>query len=279
MLREPHERRHLGELDHVLPVARPRRDREEQRAVAGLDPLVLVAAVRRRRPGGERHSTEQEQRRDPEQRDASGGRDRERERAERDLGRDDTGAGAGLARRERADALAALEARLGGIAGVEGEPSRDGGVDFSPRASPGPEPVSSRPRSRSARSHSSVPTARRLSLLGIAALLLLGGVALASGRRREDDDEHERILARYGPLLLPVSSRTGDWEHVIELAEMPALVRLAEHQGKLILQLGDGNDRAYVVEDGSTAYRYSVHAPEPVTALVWPPARDLRARQ
>jgi len=127
----------------------------------------------------------------------------------------------------------------------------------------------------------SVGTARRVSLLGIAALLLLGGLALAAGRRREDGNEHDRIQARYGPLLLPVASRSGDWEHVIELADIEALVRLAEHQGKLILQISDGNERSYVVEDGSTAYRYSVHSPEPVTAMVWPPpaARDLRARR
>ena len=57
-------------------------------------------------------------------------------------------------------------------------------------------------------------------------------------------------------------------------------MRLAEHQGKLILQLGDGHDRSYVVEDGSTAYRYRVHAPEPVTAMrLAAAARDLRARR
>ena len=55
----------------------------------------------------------------------------------------------------------------------------------------------------------SVATARRVSLLGIAALLLLGGLLLASGRRRPAGDEHERIRARYGRLLLPVSSRSG----------------------------------------------------------------------
>ena len=126
----------------------------------------------------------------------------------------------------------------------------------------------------------SVPTARRVSLLGIAALLLLGGLALAAGRRREDGDEHERILARYGHLLLPVSARSGHWEHVIELADMDALVRVAEHQGKLILHVNEANERSYVVEDGSTAYRYRVHAPEPVAAMVWPPAaRDLRAER
>jgi signal peptidase I len=126
----------------------------------------------------------------------------------------------------------------------------------------------------------SVATARRVSLLGIAALLLLGGLALAAGRRRQGGDEHERILARYGQLLLPVSSRSGDWEHVIELADMEALVRVAEHHGKLILRLTEANDRCYVVEDGSTAYRYRVDPPEPVAAMVWPPAaRDIRARR
>ena len=126
----------------------------------------------------------------------------------------------------------------------------------------------------------SVATARRVSLLGIAALLLLGGLALAAGRRRPGGDEEEQILARYGHLLLPVSSRSGNWEHVVELADMEALVRVAEHQGKLILRITETNDRSYVVEDGSTAYRYRAHAPEPVTAIVWPPvARDLRARR
>jgi hypothetical protein len=105
-------------------------------------------------------------------------------------------------------------------------------------------------------------------------------LALAAGRRRQGGDEHERILVGYGQLLLPVSSRSGEWEHVIELADMEALVRVAEHHGKLILRLTEANDRCYVVEDGSTAYRYRVDPPEPVAAMVWPPAaRDIRARR
>lgn len=124
----------------------------------------------------------------------------------------------------------------------------------------------------------SVPTARRVSLLGIAVLLLLGGLVLATRRRRDDGDEHERILARYRHLLVPVSSRSGHWEHVIELADMEALVRVAEHQGKLILHVTEANERFFAVEDGSTVYRHRVHTPEPVASMVWPPpARDLRA--
>ena len=49
----------------------------------------------------------------------------------------------------------------------------------------------------------SVSTARRVSLVGIAALLLLAGVALAVRRRGGEPDEHEAIRSRYGHLLVP----------------------------------------------------------------------------
>ena len=125
----------------------------------------------------------------------------------------------------------------------------------------------------------SVANARWVSLLGLAAVLILGGLALAAGRRRADDDEHDRIRARYGHLLLPVAA-PGNWEHAVELTDIAALARLAEHQGKLILHVAEGNDRSYVIEDGGTVYRYRVHAPQPVAAMVWPPAAtDLRARR
>ena len=126
----------------------------------------------------------------------------------------------------------------------------------------------------------SVSTARRVSLLGIAVLLLLGGLALAAGRRRDDEDEHDRIRARYGHLLVPVGAGSGNWSHVTEVADIDALARLAAHHGKLILHVADGPDRSYVVEDGGNAYRYRPgDAPEPVT-MVWPPAaNELRARR
>ncbi|MGZ8783669.1 MAG: signal peptidase I, partial [Gaiellaceae bacterium] len=126
----------------------------------------------------------------------------------------------------------------------------------------------------------SVASARKLSLVGIAGLLLLAGLALAARRGRQGGDEHERIRTRHGHLILPVASRSGDWGQVIELADVEALVRLAEHLGKLILHVTDGPDRSYVVEDGTTAYRYRVHAPEPVATMVWPAVTgDLRVRR
>lgn len=125
----------------------------------------------------------------------------------------------------------------------------------------------------------SVGTARRMSLLGIAALLLLAGLVLVARRRRQDGDEHGRIRSRYGHLIVPVAARTGGWAQVTELADIDALVRVAEHHGKLILDVAEGHDRSYVVEDGGNAYRYRVAPPEPIAAMVWPTiARDTDVR-
>ena len=118
-----------------------------------------------------------------------------------------------------------------------------------------------------------VATARRVALLGIAALLLLGGLVLRL-RRRGGEDEVDRIESRYGHLIVPVSSRSGDWTQVTELERMEALARVAEHHGKLILRVSHGRGRAYVVEDGASAYRYTLRAPEPLAAMVWPHAAE-----
>ncbi len=116
-----------------------------------------------------------------------------------------------------------------------------------------------------------VATARRASLLGLAALLLLGGLALALLRRRPDGDEHARIDSRYGHLIVPVSRPADHWANTSDVDDFDALVRLADHHGKLILHVVV--DRSYVVEDGPNAFRYRADAAEPV-AMVWPPAAD-----
>jgi signal peptidase I len=123
----------------------------------------------------------------------------------------------------------------------------------------------------------SVGAARKVSLLGIAALLLLGGLALVT-RRPTGADEVERIRARYGHLLLPVAARSGQWQHVTDLTDMEALVRVAQHQGRLILHVTEGREHAYVVEDGGNAFRYRLGPLEPLAPVSWPPVRDPRAR-
>jgi hypothetical protein len=114
-----------------------------------------------------------------------------------------------------------------------------------------------------------VATARRVSLLGMALLLLLGGVALGLRRRRPEGDEHDWIEARYGHLTVPVSRASDHWTNVADVDDFDALARLADRYGKLILHVVD--DGSYVVEDGRNAYRYRTRPPEPVT-MVWPAA-------
>jgi len=115
----------------------------------------------------------------------------------------------------------------------------------------------------------SVSTARRVSLLGIAALLLLGGLALVARRRREDGGEHEPIQSRYGHLIVPVSGRPSGTRPVADVSDFDALVRLSLHHGKLILHSVEGGDRSFFLDDGNTVYRYRLDGPEPVT-MVWP---------
>ncbi len=108
-----------------------------------------------------------------------------------------------------------------------------------------------------------VRTARRLSLIGLAASLLLGALALAALLQRYRGDENERIAARYGHLLLPLRSRPQEWASVTDLADIASLVRLAEQRDRLIFHLVEGGEHSYVVEDGGSTFRYRTR-PAPV---------------
>ena len=109
----------------------------------------------------------------------------------------------------------------------------------------------------------SVPLARRLALLGLAASLLLGLLAHAALRPRFRGDEPARIAARYGALLLPVTARRGDARPVTDLTDMEGLVRVAEHYGRMILHVVDHGEHSYFVEHDGCVYRYHAIAPEP----------------
>ena len=127
----------------------------------------------------------------------------------------------------------------------------------------------------------SVATARwRVAARARGACCSLGGLALAAGRRQRG---RRRARPDSRPLRASAPPRGAAAATGSTRSSSPtstALARLAEHQGKLILHVADGNDRSYVVEDGGTVYRYRVHVPQPVAAMVWPPAAtDLRARR
>jgi len=151
------------------------------------------------------------------------------------------------------------------------QPSFDGGEGIGPLAprEPGSGTRTSDAEVSLGPLSLSVATARRVSLLGFAVLLLVGGIALGVRRRRPGGDESGWIEARHGHLIVPVSRPPDHWANVADVGDFEALVRLADRYGRLILHLvGDGS---YIVEDGGNAYRYRTHAPEPVT-MVWPSA-------
>ena len=114
----------------------------------------------------------------------------------------------------------------------------------------------------------SVATARTIALGAIAIIVcallailaLLGPIlALIAPRRR---DESAAILARYRHLIIPVARV---WQlpgvAVIDVADMEALVRIAEHYDRSILYEMSDEGEAFWVTDESGQFRYAVGAP------------------
>jgi signal peptidase I len=107
----------------------------------------------------------------------------------------------------------------------------------------------------------SVATARWIALGGIAVLIcaLVAIFVLLRPRRRVGS---EAILARYGRLIIPVArvwQRPG--AAVIDVEDMDALVRIAEHYDRSILHETDDEGDAFWVTDESGQFRYALGAP------------------
>ncbi len=106
----------------------------------------------------------------------------------------------------------------------------------------------------------SVATARRIALGAIVILLyvLLATLAYVRPRLR---DESTTIRARYGRLIIPVARV---WQlpgvAVIDVADMEALVRIAEHYDRSILYEESNEGEAFWVTDESGQFRYAVGA-------------------
>jgi signal peptidase I len=116
--------------------------------------------------------------------------------------------------------------------------------------------------------HVSVSAARTLALsaIGIILAALLAMLALIRPILTliapRHADETATILARYGGLIIPVSHVTqSPGTSVIDVADMEALVRIAEHYDRSILhETGEGGE-AFWVSDESGQFRYAVGAP------------------
>jgi signal peptidase I len=105
-----------------------------------------------------------------------------------------------------------------------------------------------------------VATARWIALgaIAIVVCVLLAILAFAAPRPR---DESAAIRARYGRLIVPVARV---WQlpgiAVIDVADMEALVRIAEHYDRSILHETDDESEAFWVTDESGQFRYAVGA-------------------
>jgi signal peptidase I len=116
----------------------------------------------------------------------------------------------------------------------------------------------------------SVATARSIALIGIAAIVcaLLAVLALARPKLRAGD-ESSGIRARYGHLIVPVAHV---WQlpgvPVIDVSDMDALARIAEHYERSILHESSPEGESFWVTDESGQFRYSLGTPLPVSVAV-----------
>lgn len=104
-----------------------------------------------------------------------------------------------------------------------------------------------------------VAASRKLSVLGLGMSLLLMFLLWQRFSRVATQDESEQIQAEYGDWLVDVmkvepSMRT----RAVEVANMEALVRLAERYERVILHHGSPPRHDYYVEESGTVYRHSI---------------------
>jgi signal peptidase I len=106
----------------------------------------------------------------------------------------------------------------------------------------------------------SVATARAIVLGAIVVVCAL--LAILAFVRPRVRDESAAIRARYGRLIVPVArvyQQPG--VAVIDVADMEALVRIAEHYDRSILHEAAAEGDAFWVSDESGQFRYAVAAP------------------
>jgi signal peptidase I len=107
--------------------------------------------------------------------------------------------------------------------------------------------------------HPSVSGSREVAAWALLAcvLALLGlGILLRKASRATETD---RIAARYGPILVAVERPEALGEAgSVRVANVEDLVKIAEHEGRMILHCAGESGRDYFVRDQTLTYLYSV---------------------
>jgi signal peptidase I len=101
-----------------------------------------------------------------------------------------------------------------------------------------------------------VTTARSVGRVGtlLALVVLLAAIAIARGRRGLD--EPALVNWRYGDWLVPISQLPPEAAAFTDVADIAALVRLAERYNRAIMHLSDGGVHTYLLSEHGVTYRY-----------------------
>lgn len=112
----------------------------------------------------------------------------------------------------------------------------------------------------------SVAGARRLTTAALTLAMLAAGALLGAARVHRSRGEADRIQRRWRPLLLDVHPiHTPPGRPVVDIPVFSALARLAERYELLIMHWARSGVHTYVVQDGTTIFRYRTGA-SPSTA-------------
>ena len=103
-----------------------------------------------------------------------------------------------------------------------------------------------------------VDQAQRLAVVGLAiSLFLLAFAAVFFGSRRSVG-EHGRIASRFGDRMISIAQPPGvDSSRVTDVSDFDSLARVAELHDRIVLHWRRGDGHVYLVDDGSSVYRYS----------------------
>ena len=111
------------------------------------------------------------------------------------------------------------------------------------------------------------PTISLLRWLALIGLLLSVPIAVYAFLRKRGEafEESVQIQAQYGHLIVPIVAGEDLGWPPVDVANIKALVRLAESGQRLILHNRSGDVDTYMVNDEGTVYRYQVRA----SKVVW----------